>query len=360
MTVFLHIGMAKTASSTIQEFLAANRTALEGRGYRYPLVPGRAHMGLAIYAGSVDMTADLRKVRRLFGDEAALEAHNRTLVADLRAECDGAAHVILSCEQLSNRLRTADDIERLAELVRPLGDEVEVVCYLRRQDEFLLSRYSTQIRGGSEARLDLTDPPVDVFDHAYADRLDQWAEVFGRDHVVARPFQPADWPDADVLADFARSVRLGDVSGFQRPAEVVNASLDAEALEFLRRLNRHLPRFVDGAPNRDRDGVVQALERWSTGPKLRLAPDVAARYLAAYADQNRRVAREYLDPPRDHLFDLDFGSAEAVGPAELTLDRAMEMAAFVYANRPEVDLPPEFSPQPGLGARLGRRLRRSR
>ena len=48
---WLHIGVEKTGTTSIQSFLAANRTALRAEGRLYPIVPGAVgHLGLVAFA----------------------------------------------------------------------------------------------------------------------------------------------------------------------------------------------------------------------------------------------------------------------------------------------------------------------
>ncbi len=53
MTVFLHIGMQKTGTTSIQSFFATNRTLLRKNGFNCPKFTGRVnHTKLAAYAHS--------------------------------------------------------------------------------------------------------------------------------------------------------------------------------------------------------------------------------------------------------------------------------------------------------------------
>ena len=63
----LHIGTEKTGTTSIQKFLATNRTLLKANGVLYPLSPGKVnHIGLEAYAAILLRSPTALLVRRLF------------------------------------------------------------------------------------------------------------------------------------------------------------------------------------------------------------------------------------------------------------------------------------------------------
>lgn len=150
--VFLHIGMPKTGTTSIQHFLNQNRRALCARGFVVPRTPGRTnHKNLALYAlpdhgrqkmrraNGLDTPGEIMRFRELFltrfAEEAASWSNDQT--------------VVLSSEHMS-LLRKPDDFQRLKRLLAVMGDRpIRIVIYLRRQDLFYLSGYSQRIKSGA-------------------------------------------------------------------------------------------------------------------------------------------------------------------------------------------------------------------
>ena len=130
---YLHIGVEKTGTTTIQSFLAKNREALRVEGYLYPIAPGPVnHVGLTIFAANnqtvvVDL---LRSVGLTAGDD--LTAYRSKMMADLedsarRSDCHT---LIFSNEHLSSRIRNEDSLELLRNGLLGIVDEVTVGIYL--------------------------------------------------------------------------------------------------------------------------------------------------------------------------------------------------------------------------------------
>jgi hypothetical protein len=196
---------------------------------------------------------------------------------------------VFSSELLSTRLRSPGEIGRLKALCDGLASHTRVIVYIRNQTDFLVSRYTNVIWEGStedfhfRARAAIAD---------YARLLDRWSQVFGRQNVIARRFEPADFVGHDLIADFADAVGL-DTPGLRRPARA-NPSLDAEALAFLRALNRRLPRALANPVDRFRGVLVRVLQRRRGGPKFVIARALSQRIEEAYRESNERVSAEYF------------------------------------------------------------------
>lgn len=128
--VILHIGTHKTATTTIQDTFAQNAAVLEQHGIIYPrLAKVTGHHGLVFDWGT------LPEVYRL--KQGSREAF-REIARDYGS---GDHTVFLSSEEFSRAApRGAVDFLEVRELLAPF-DEIEVICVLRPQWEFIQSVY---------------------------------------------------------------------------------------------------------------------------------------------------------------------------------------------------------------------------
>ena len=134
--VVLHIGTHKTATTTVQDMFCANSDLLAQHGLIYPrlLEKQTGHHGLVI-----NWDDKMPKMFRLpQGDLGTLRA-----LADQYAGQD--ATLFLSSEEFS-RDRCIKDAAVLREALAPF-DEIEVICVLRPQWQFLQSIYVEVSRG---------------------------------------------------------------------------------------------------------------------------------------------------------------------------------------------------------------------
>jgi hypothetical protein len=127
--IVLHVGTHKTATTTLQNTLGANRARLAERGIVYPKIrPGNAHHSLATqWIELPDTYRNPAPAAELWREVAAMAR-------------DPDATVILSSEEFSRWRPKAVDFAELARLVAAF-DERLVVCTLRNQLAYLQSIY---------------------------------------------------------------------------------------------------------------------------------------------------------------------------------------------------------------------------
>ena len=141
-TLFLHIGLQKTGTTTIQTFLTQNQSLLAEHGFIYP-DPSKVHIGLDdLNHGHLAMC--LTGYWRDTGYELSPEEAWGEL-RDLYFESDG--HLLVSHEGLS----TPQIIPHLPFIKKMLcGIAVKVILYLRRQDIFVQSVYKERLKSDEE------------------------------------------------------------------------------------------------------------------------------------------------------------------------------------------------------------------
>ncbi len=193
MQALVHIGAPKTGTTSAQRFLSANRASLADQGIIVGTGLGDpVHTKLAIYALDEHVSDSLAAQEGVDDPTARLDLRRSVddaIDADIaRGEAIGATTWITSCEHLFSRVRSTDEIERLAELLNRRFESATIVCWVRPQLEVAVSRASNISRDGYRVTLDsfrrITrgDPLYD-----YAETLGRWADVFGDDNMIVVP-----------------------------------------------------------------------------------------------------------------------------------------------------------------------------
>ncbi|HEX3651213.1 MAG TPA: hypothetical protein VHU18_00135 [Rhizomicrobium sp.] len=338
MKLYLHIGTEKTGTTSIQHFLQANRDVLRKSNILYPVAPGdQNHIGLAIAAQNERKSNSLRWIRELHTEEDVRQFREE-LVRNLAGEVRALPYTtaIISSEHCSSRLRSKEEVRWLRETLAKFFDPIFVVVYVRRQDDFLVSNYSTAIKGGGKKPLLPPDMPDALRHYDHWDLLRRWANVFGRERMICRKFERSSLKDEDIIADFLAIVGIADALPFERPPPS-NESLDAQTLEFLRLLNQHVPRFIDRKINRAHTPLGPLLSQISEGPLLTLPEAELDRFMQLFQESNRKVAEEYfggaLPGPGDPLFGTRSDGRARVSDAGLTVDRAIEITAWLWNQK---------------------------
>lgn len=300
--VVLHIGTGKTGTSTLQAFLNANRDRLAERGVLYPRSPGLArHARLVLFASpDEELTTYPHWARQKQSDPATFRrVFRRRLLREI--EESGLSRVLLSDEELyKGSPRT---LRRLGTFMRRVARELHVVCYLRRQDDHMVSRYQQGVKVGWVSRLDAwaSEDMSDLYD--YAGRLGQHQELLRPTEIVVRRFEPPSFPAGSLHQDFLDAVGIDARAEDLRPTANRNESLDAETVEFLRLLNLLRVEQEGAEPGLiDNRRLVSRLAGASTGPALTLPGRTLDRFMEQWQATNRRVALEYVGDTTGELF----------------------------------------------------------
>ena len=152
MRCILHIGTEKTGSTAIQQFLYDNTDAL--RSQRVHICQSAGEGNNRLLSGAFmdeekqdDFLKGLNhkdiKTRRRWKTRVLKRFEKEARKA--QKKCDV---FIVSSEHFHSRLFSLVEVAALAEFLTPLFDEIEVICYLRRQDQMAVSRYSQALRAG--------------------------------------------------------------------------------------------------------------------------------------------------------------------------------------------------------------------
>jgi hypothetical protein len=201
MAIFLHIGLNKTGSSSIQKFCELHREVLRSHGVEYPEagIFDSAHYGLS------KLLIGKPAVDHVPVPEGLEEAIASALARDM--------HVVLSSEYLG--IANKREVLAVKQFLARFGIEVKIVVYLRRHDLWMASLFNQAVKTAQTYQPWLADirdyilqcigdPHVEL---RYSRILDRWADEFAVANVVVRPFEAAQFRGGELLWDFLAIVR---------------------------------------------------------------------------------------------------------------------------------------------------------
>lgn len=218
-TVYLHIGMPKTATSTLQSILAGNHDRLLGNGVLYPkyLRNGDAHHLLVTDLLEKHQGRSMPDI--WYGSKARGAAWD-SLLAEIGQHQSNIESVIISSElffgQANHMQRILEDV---SEYLR--GHEVRVIVYLRRQDQLYSSFYNQDVKGVRQWGHSAYQfyQTHQLFQQDYHQMLATWSSVFGKKHMIIRPFEVEQWPNGDIVQDFCSLVDVEALVSTERENE---------------------------------------------------------------------------------------------------------------------------------------------
>jgi len=219
-TCHLHIGMHKTGSSSIQNYLDKNRDELLKSGFYYAEMGGANHSGPFLYClrfepardteiANLKIAPDELNSRIIFYKEKLADSLNKNY-----------SDIIFSAESIV-KLSPNELIDFKKNLLEYV-DEIKVYCYVREPMSFTVSSFQQVIK---------TMPVFLDNQHLYPnykDKLQKFEDIFG--DVKYRLFSRGTLLEGDVTADFCSWLNLP-----YQGSEEANISLGALAVKFLYR-----------------------------------------------------------------------------------------------------------------------------
>ncbi len=299
-TLYVHIGTSKTATTAIQSFCIYNRKLLNQKGYDYPDFPYR-----------YKDVSERRNGHFLIAEDTS---SGRT--GNFWAGIDRILHlfqaypnIILSDEAIwsapyQNRI---DMWKALRSEAKENGFQVKIIVYLRRQDTYLISGWNQMVksgigRGAVMAWEDYVAERADAHKLNYATHLKKLSELWGRQNLIVRRFEPKHFIGGSIHADFLDAAGLKLTNEYKFEAVVPNLRLAGNTHEIKRVLN-NMPNMTATYDSFFRRALLSFTEAsGSDYPNEMFSKAESKAYMDKFADENRKTAQEYFG--ETELFDL--------------------------------------------------------
>lgn len=304
-TLHIHIGMPKTGTTAIQDFIALNIDAISEKYNLY--YPIRFLREESYYPNQYDFTLSMFK--GCFRDNASERRNYERLVTALREELaaiDPAKDVLISSELFTECVEYVACLKRLIADTGRTFDAVKIIVYLRRQDTVLQSFIAQKMKHDSTLDFATIDEAMDFLPtlrEGYDGLCRSLTEAFGRENVTVRPYDRKAFPDGDVIADFLHILGIprSDPDFKSVSKSISNPSMPLELILFRRLLN---PILLE---NKRRKFFLFPEKILINYPSSKKADDLfppreRLALLERFADGNAAVAREYLGREDGTLF----------------------------------------------------------
>ncbi|MTI65571.1 MAG: hypothetical protein FH753_03120 [Firmicutes bacterium] len=291
-TYYIHVGTGKTGTTALQQFFNINKNTLQKRGITYPETGifnnSGAHHNIiwSIYKGTQET------------NNSDYDGPNRNEMFNLLSKelKDKPNKVLLSSEFVSY---TRSGLKQLKEFFQ---ENIKIILYIRRQDEFIQSVNSQWIKVGNRTTISSTD-----INGNYLAIIENIVDIFGRDNLILRPYEKQQFYNSSIFADFLNYVfGLKLDKSFQIPKSNPNPSLDRNALEYKRLINKL------NISRTEKQSILPELKNYSISSNKKvflpfskhklLSPKEKLDIIRKYDKINKKIAKEYLNREDEQLF----------------------------------------------------------
>lgn len=299
MTLFLHLGAHKTATTMLQNVLKHNEKELERRGLARIKIQPR-HLFWHFFRDA---------------DREAFKKRRRTLQRKLHQYAETWQHAVLSSETMfgTSDLEGVDRFYPLADtslrVMAQLTDGLDrkVIFYIRKQDDFIEASFINRLQTlATSIHLNhaslLRDTTWSSFEHylgtfspenlSWLNLANRMAEHFGRENIIIRPFETLKHGKSAYTERFLSP--MCDTAGLNlTPTVYENRSFSAKAME----------EFIKQAPKQNfehlKDLRLKLQQDYPNTEYPRptlLTPEQRKDILTAHAEDNSELFERYIQP----------------------------------------------------------------
>ncbi len=307
--LYLHVGLPKTGTTSIQYFMGHNRAVLKKHGicypklnYTYPVTnPYRNGRFLSTPFVEDEETEKKTKDRPCAEYESLLDH-----LAEIAPKYE---KIVLSDESIwSYRAKQPFFWQNLKDDLAKRNLDLHFIVYVRRQDQFVLSLYKEKIKR-SFTNLTFYEYLDWLKKHKYpldyAAYIDMLTNILDRTHIHIRIFEKEQFQgeEHNLLSDFLDILGLSLKDGFETlPNE--NSSVDGTYLTMQYYLNSlsEPPHLSPTLRQSFFDVQTQNPFIQNVGETTLFRKGEQAAFLERFSDSNRRLASQYLDREDGRLF----------------------------------------------------------
>lgn len=331
--IYLHIGLGKTGTTSIQADLLREGRVLESK---FDLHFPRSFPQLPNFDGnhSIPLRAiyhehpDVRKRLAAQGlqTQAQIDAYNADTLRGLQQgfEKSSASQLLLSAEGVGHFRKP--DLIALSEWLRSLSEQVVVIACLRHPAAALSSEIQQRLYIGDVLEDLYERPPF----YRYKGLFERLEAAFPRESIILYDFAHAVRNPGGLTSEFFS--RLGiDTGDLFQPKPAANTSMSHEAALLLSALNKQRPVLIDGGPNpRRKRGDSQALGA-VPGRKY-----IAPNHVYHKLNEQAQPHLQWLE--QEYGIVLDRGTIEESDTDHQAFsDRAIDAVALAMVDRVPVD-----------------------
>ncbi len=213
-TVFLHIGMHKTGTTSIQHFLHKNTLFLQQKGLYYPTMDGQEEQIINCFPFFRNWEEfESYKFRDIQEDEfdTIKEIFKKRLKETFLTKIENCKQdkILLSDEGMGQstfghpRMHYGhlESMPCFYKALEELGFIVKIIVYIRTSADYLASRWQQYVKFCLSDAEPCLDTWLETY-HPYMEKLVQFIEIIGKENVILKAYEKCQWKNNNLIEDF--------------------------------------------------------------------------------------------------------------------------------------------------------------
>lgn len=223
MTIYLHIGMQKTGTTSLQRTMADKRQELQSHGILYP--SGTAGVAAEDHDAHHYLAHAIRGRRQQHSPNIPFELLSKHVEALHEAAATFAGDMVISSEDFS--LFGKKEIQSLRTY---FPADTKIVIYLRRQDFWADALYGQMMKVGRQVTVEAF---LKTHQHLlnYCALVEKWETAFGLENIIVRSYEGA--VSENSFGDFCTAIGRASAARVSPEVRRDNVSLTQEQMQLL-------------------------------------------------------------------------------------------------------------------------------
>lgn len=314
--IIVHLGLAKTGTTILQESLFAFREQLLAEhGILYPSMGANHFHFQSVVSDAPELLIQIRREGLTGREEAKARAANFLAAFEAELKATGAETVLISSEYFSSMSQS--EFQRLFDLLSGYAEEVWAVLYMRDPWSFSQSLMQQFVRDGRFGA-----PLKYGYCSGQVDDIRTCEKLFG-ERLVVRPYFGGGQTRTNICADFCEVIGIPEVPSLLDNHLAANQSIGHVRMTLIAEFNTIWPQFDEKGiyvHSVERDAMLQ----WILDLPIKDRPTILTKhqvdviqimakddmeYIESRHFNGMRLFSDYMlgsDPPeRDHTISVD-------------------------------------------------------
>ena len=254
--VFLHVGLHKTGTSSIQHTLLNNRTLLEENGVYFPKTWKHNH-GLVLETMFSDEKTWLSKTKNIYYIKVGLNSYSLIKQYVVKNQKNFESEINnIKCETVVFSGEAVNEMEeRNLDILRNgikkwfPNANIYIIIYVRERSAYITSYFQQEIKGGKNVQ-------PDIFENLFKNSIEKFINVFSKENIIVLQYEKSIQSSNGLVGDFLQTIGANNHTIDSINYKFANSGISAKALELVKYVNQNLPtldnnNFRKGRQNRD-------------------------------------------------------------------------------------------------------------